>query len=101
MKNHLFWLLFVMAGVVSIGITSKSASAHIPSQEQYVMQKASNLQVDQTPIPTAAASMVAVENPESRILPPVGNNAGLVLGASVLVLIIIGAVIGLRRREKH
>jgi hypothetical protein len=101
MKNHLFWLLFILAGVVSIGITSKSASAHIPSSEQFVMQKASNLQVDQTLAPTVSPSLVVVETPESRELPPVGSNAGLVIGASVLVLIIIGGVLGSRRREKH
>ena len=39
---------------------------------------------------------------EPRILPAVGGNAGLVIGASVLVLIIIGGVVlTARRRAKH
>jgi hypothetical protein len=101
MKNHQFWLLFILAGVVSIVITSKSENAYIPSQEKYVIQKAGILQVDQTPIPTVSPSLVAVETPGSRELPPVGRNAGLVIGASVLVLIIIIGVLSSRRREKH
>jgi LPXTG-motif cell wall-anchored protein len=35
------------------------------------------------------------------VLPPIGSNAGLVIGASVLVLIIIGGVLGARRRQNH
>jgi hypothetical protein len=101
MKKYLFWILLAVAGVVSIGMTSNIASAHIPSHESYAIYNAGNLQADQTPIPTVSPSLVAVDNPESRTLPPVGRNAGLVIGASVLVLIIIGAVLGIRRREKH
>ena len=38
---------------------------------------------------------------EPRVLPAVGSNAGLVIGASVLVLIIIGGVLSARLRSKH
>ena len=101
MKKCLFWLLFIIAGVVCIGLNSNSASAHIPSPERYSIQNALHLQVDQTPLPTVEASLVAVETPNSQALPPLGRNAGLVIGASILVLIIIGGVLGSQRRAKH
>lgn len=101
MKNHLFWLLFLIAGVVSIGMTSKSASAQILMQDRRMVLSNNNQQAEQTPLPTVSPSLVADETPDSRVLPPVGSNAGLVIGASVLVLIIIGGVLGSRRREKH
>jgi hypothetical protein len=51
---------------------------------------------------TATPSITAEEPAEPRVLPPVGGNAGLVLGASVLVLIIIGGVIfSSKRKPKH
>jgi hypothetical protein len=60
--------------------------------------------------PMAAATTIVTVSPadetveptaESRELPPVGANAGLVIGATVLVLIIIGGVLGVRVRQKH
>jgi hypothetical protein len=101
MKNHLFWLLFIMTGVVLIGVTSNSASAQILSQDRSMELSASSQRTEQTPLPTVSPSLVAVDTPDLRALPPVGSNAGLVIGASVLVLIIIGAVLGSRLREKH
>ena len=51
---------------------------------------------------TATPSNTSEETIEPRVLPPVGGNAGLVLGASVLVLIIIGGVIfSSKRKPKH
>lgn len=55
-----------------------------------------------TLIPTVTSSYTTIDaTPELRILPQVGSNAGLVIGASVLVLIIIGGVLGARARQKH
>jgi hypothetical protein len=100
-KNHLFWLLFITVGVVSIGIISKSGNVDIISRDRIMIQSASSLQVEQTLVPTVSPSAVEAETQDSRELPPVGSNAGLVIGASVLVLIIIGGVLGSRRRKKH
>jgi hypothetical protein len=55
-----------------------------------------------TLIPTVAPYPLAeFVTPEARVLPEVGSNAGLVIGASLLVLIIIGGVLGARLRRKH
>lgn len=58
-----------------------------------------------TPIPIATDTPTIIEAtaiPPDRILPPVGKNVYLVLGASVLVLIIIGGVVlTSRKRAKH
>jgi len=52
-----------------------------------------------TQTPTVASETTT---PADRVLPPIGGNAGLVLGASVLVLIIIAGVgFTSRRRAKH
>lgn len=55
------------------------------------------------PLPTVTPVILAgTTTPPDRILPPIGGNAGLVLGASVLVLIIIGGVVlTSRRKAKH
>ncbi len=101
MKNHLFWMLFVLAGLIMIKGPSASASAQINLQNHQIERASRIQQADQAPIPTVSPSMAAIDTPEVRELPPVGSNAGLVIGASVLVLIIIGGVLGTRRREKH
>ncbi len=101
MKNHLVWIFFVLAGLLVVTGSSKRASAHIPSHNQARIQSAGSLQVEQSPVPTESASQEAIDASESREMPPVGHNAGLVIGASVLVLIIISGVLGSRRREKH
>ncbi len=61
-----------------------------------------NPQVAATLLPTPSAVIEAgYPTPTPRTLPPVGSNAGLVIGASVLVLIIIGGVLSGRLRQKH
>jgi len=54
-------------------------------------------------IPTTTPVFLdATVTPTERVLPHVGGNAGLVLGASVLVLIIIGGVVlTSRKKAKH
>jgi hypothetical protein len=102
MKNHLFVLLiFVLAGVVILGLHSENASAHFNEQFQGIRKSASGQQSVETPIPTVTTSVAVIETPESRVLPPVGRNAGLVIGASVLVLIIIGGVLSSRWKQNH
>jgi hypothetical protein len=100
MKRLLFWLIIAIAGVVSIGISSKSAGAQLLSNDRGMIRSVHSLQAQQNPLPTISPAVV-VETPNPRALPPVGRNAGLVVGASVLVLIIIAGVLGARRREKH
>lgn len=102
MKNHLlFLLIFALTGVVILGLRSENASANFSGQFQGIKQSAGEQQAVETLVPTVSPPEVVVETPELRVLPPIGRNAGLVIGASVLVLIIIGGVLGSRRREKH
>ena len=102
MKNHLyFWLVFVLVGVVILGAPSQMASANHRERYQGISQSPINTVANQAPVSTESPSVEVIETPESRVLPPVGSNAGLVIGASVLVLIIIGGVLGSQRKPKH
>jgi hypothetical protein len=101
MKIRLFPRLLIIVLLVPLLVSSKSASARIIEQDGETRLLAGNLQVEQTPVPEVAASQPVVDAQDSRELPPVGSNSGLVIGASVLVLIIIGGVLGSRRRQKH
>ncbi len=53
------------------------------------------------PTPSLTASSTPIETIPPRTLPEVGKNAILVIGASILVLIIIGGVIFSSRKGKH
>ncbi len=101
MKKHLFWPLLIIVVLVTLMGSLKSASAHVSEQDRQTLLSAGNLQVEQTPVPEISVSQEGVDAQVSREMPSVGSNAGLVIGASVLVLIIIGGVLGSRRREKH
>jgi hypothetical protein len=102
MKNRfLFLLIFVLVGVIILGLRSENASANFDEQFQAIRQSVRDQQAVETPIPTGSPSVAVIETPISRVLPPVGSNAGLVIGASVLVLIIIGAVLISRRKQNH
>ncbi len=102
MKNlHLLSIVFSLAMLASIALWSENASANFDKQFQGISLSESGLQAASTPIPTDSQSATASVTPESRLLPPIGSNAGLVIGASVLVLIIIGGVLGSRRRRNH
>jgi hypothetical protein len=102
MKNHLlFWLLIILVGLVISGGTSQNASANSRELYQGHRQSARDQLAAQTPIPTDSPSIALTATAESRVLPPVGSNAGLVIGASVLVLIIIGGVLGSQWKKKH
>ena len=103
MKFHgSFLMMVVLVGLILLGISTEIALAANQKQFQVDKQIMSGQAVAQTPVPSQSESPEVTEAPEERILPPVGGNAGLVLGASVLVLIIIGGVMLFsRRKPKH
>jgi hypothetical protein len=102
MKNYRsFWLMVVLVGLLLIGISARGVKAANQKQSQ-VEKQIFKQATAQTPSPSQPETPEATETPEVRILPPVGGNAGLVLGASVLVLIILGGVMIFSwRRSKH
>jgi hypothetical protein len=102
MKKHiLIWLFISLLGLIILGGHGQIASADFNRQDRRTSLQALDQQAAPTLIPTSQP--VAIENPtpENRVLPPVGSNAGLVAGAIVLVLIIIGGVLSSRLRAKH
>jgi hypothetical protein len=99
-KNRFVGLIIVIMGLFFLGFGSHHASAYIYTQNQGDSPWREQLAVN-TDQPTLQAVSEAAATPEERVMPPVWSNAGLVLGASVLVLIIVGAVLGVRLREKH
>jgi len=85
-----------------LGITSRTVNAAKLGPIYEDRQLVNEQQAAQTPIPTVSSTSAVIETPDERVLPPVGDNAGLVLGASVLVLIVIGGVVlSSRRKPKH
>lgn len=101
MKNRLFWLMFILLGVVLMLGTPKHTYAHRTAPNGGIFLGTGDQQLVTTSMPTDLPTEEGSETPESRELPPVGHDAGLVIGASVLVLIIIGGVLGARRRQNH
>ncbi len=100
-KPRSFWLMVVLVGLLLVGISTRGVKAANYKQFQVEM-KIIKQEAAQTPSPTQPGTTEATETPEERILPPVGGNASLVIGASVLVLIIIGGVMIFSwRRSKH
>ena len=103
MKIHgSFWLMVLLVGLILLGMSIEAASAVDREQIPVDRHMMSDQVAAQTFIPTLSPTPPETESPETRILPPVGGNAVLVLGASVLVLIVIGGVMIIsRRRPKH
>ena len=103
MKIHRsFWMMVVLVGMILLGIPTDVAHAANQKQFQIGMRMMSGQEAAQTPVPIQSEIPEVTETPEERILPPVGGNAWLVLGASVLVLIIIGGVMLFsRKKSKH
>ena len=102
MKNHqLLSIFFVLAMLVSITLRSENAVEIIINQSGGISLSNISQQAASTAVPTDSQTAIANATPESRLLPPIGSNAGLVIGARVLVLIIIGGVLGSRRRKNH
>jgi hypothetical protein len=103
MKNRrLFWLIVLLVGLILLGIWAQNARALDQEQSQVDRHLVSAKETTQTPVASISPTTEETETPEDRTLPPVGSNAILVLGASVLVMIIIGGVmLSSRRRSKH
>jgi hypothetical protein len=102
MKNHRFlWLILIFIGAIIYASYFHIARAQPIDKYQRTILSAMDQQAAQAPAPTDVSPVAAGETPEDRVLPPVGSNAGLVIGASVLVLIIIGGVLGSRLKAKH
>ena len=74
-------------------------------KDQSLMDARAAIDNTATPLLIPTTTPVFVDGtvtPTERVLPPIGGNAGLVLGASVLVLIIIGGVVlTSRKKAKH
>ena len=103
MKNRrLFWLMVLLVGLILLGIQAHNVRAFDQEQSQVDWHRISAQETTQTPVAYMSPTSAVTETPEDRTLPPVGGNAILVLGASVLVMIIIGGVmLSSRRRSKH
>jgi hypothetical protein len=101
MKNfRSAWLVMLFLGMLFLLAFPDTVSAHLSVPLIAHINGQISGQATQTPIPVELLPLT--ETPEARILPSVGNNAGLVLGATTLVLIIIGGVvISSRWRSKH
>ena len=101
-KYRLIGLIFLMMGWAILGIFLQNARAADHKDFIEGSLSRSGQLAAQTLVATASPSVIEPEPPEPRVLPPVGGNAGLVFGASVLVLIIIGGVIfSSKRKPKH
>src|SRR4030043_1526637 len=103
MKIHAsFWMMVLLVGWMLVWNSPQIAIAAAQKPFAVGLQRMSGQEAAQTPVPTQTEIPEETETPEERILPPVGGNAVLVLGASVLVLIVIGGVMLLsRRRSRH
>lgn len=103
MKKHLMiGLIVLLLGLTIIATGYRTATANVKGIDQAGVFSEINHQAAPTLLPTAPPVYLAgYPTPEPRVLPPVGSNAGLVIGASVLVLIIIGGVLSARLRSKH
>ena len=103
MKYHRFIkLMGLLMFSMFFLVFTLDAKADYQGQLHSFMDTRSETEVTQTPIPMYPASPTESEIPTDRTLPPVGNNAAMILGASFLVLIIIGGVIIFsRRKSKH
>jgi hypothetical protein len=100
MNKRISWLLLLLAGLIIFGGMVREASANYSGDNREAGKHPQAYLPEITPMPTDSVS-VSVNANGDRQLPPVGSNSGLVIGASVLVLIIIGGVLGSRRRIKH
>ena len=103
MKNHrLLWLMSVLMFLMLTLVFTHAAKAAFQEQPHLFIDTRSGAEATQTPIAQYPASPTDRETPIERILPPVGDNAAMVLGASLLVLIILGGVMFISgRKQKH
>jgi len=102
MKKHLMIGLIILLVGLTINLSGyRSARASNELNGQEGMFSEIKQLADPTPLPTAPPVIIGYPTPEERVLPPAGRNAGLVIAASVLVLIIVGGVLSARLRSKH
>ncbi len=95
------WLVIFLLGLAILGTNYRDVSASANNHSQGNLLHAGNQQAAPTVIPISEPVSLSGPTPQPRVLPPVGRNASLVIGASVLVLIIIGGVLSSRLRAKH
>ncbi len=100
-KYGLICLIAILASLITIGSGYQNRSPSTTGDGQNGVMYDKNQQAAPTLVPTAEPTSLGEPTPTPRVLPPVGANAGLVIGASVLVLIIIGGVLSVRLRAKH
>ncbi len=101
MKYRSYLLMVVLAGMLISGGRPAPAYASVDNPSLGLDKGVSNQSTQPTLIPTVTPSIILAETPPDRVLPPVGSNYLLDLGAIVIVLIIIGGVLGIRGRQKH
>ena len=100
-KQIIRGLIVALLGLAFLSIVDQVAKAdyevnsHGPAAGQFHLLAAA------TPLPTAENIPSSSPTPEARVLPPIGRNAGVVIGAGVLVLIILIGVLSSRLRSKH
>jgi len=101
-KKALFFIVPALAGLVLLGVFARSVHAGDSQSGQSGLLLVIEGTSTQTLISTVTPSFIVTETPAPRALPAVGGNAGLVCGAIVLVLIIIGGVMfSSRKKAKH
>jgi hypothetical protein len=103
MKNHRYlWQMSLLVFILFFLVFTQSARAAYEEQQRLFIDTNRGTELTQTPIPQQSTNPELSETPSDRILPPVGDNAAMVLGASLLVLIIIGGVMfSSQRKQKH
>ena len=75
-KHRLISIVFVLTMLASIALWSENASANFDLQFTGSSLSESGQQAASTPIPTDSQSATPSVTPESRVLPPIGSNAG-------------------------
>ncbi len=95
-KPIILGIIIILMGLAFLSVEGRAAKAFSDTDKgEYHLLAAA------TPLPTAESIPIEGPTPTARILPPVGRNAGLVIGAGMLVLIIFIGVLSSRLRSKH
>ncbi len=100
-KQLIFYLVIFLIGLTVFILGGHIARAGYEAGFQGAQSHQNHLLAAATPLPTAQPIPISSQTPADRVLPPVGKNAGLVIGAGVLVLIILIGVLSVRMRPKH
>ena len=101
-KKVLLCIFPALAGLVVLGVFARSVHAGDSRRVQSGLLLVIEGTSTSTLISTVTPSFMDTETVTPRVLPAVGGNAGLVCGAIVLVLIIIGGVMfSSRKKIKH